>query len=289
VNEPSGTSRGWDPAHGSGTGALAGLRTGADAVVRAGAAGLTLAALRAGLGLTGSVVDEQVGTALYPLLALLDILVAVALVRLLVSVRRPTPARPAPVDDDGKPVVGLRVSAPVDAADSRPMTAVRRVVALRWSLVRVLFIDWLILLASAVVVIPLAGDVFTGDPDDIAARDQTVALLGVTLVVVLLTSFVAVVPQRLALDGDPRVLLAVAHSVRVSRTAFAAMFGCVLLAQLPFAVASVLDAYDRPVATRVATVLLAVPAQLLATAWLTEVFLRGPRLDVPADFGRRPR
>ena len=261
------------------------LRVAGGSIARAGWRGLAVALLAASLGLVG--LPSPLDVLLFPVIALLGAVLTVALIRVLAA-HRPEPLPPLPVVDDEGRRVGRPARIPlVDGSDRSPRRAIRRAGAMARPLLTYVGIELLLLVVAVLLVVPFASRSI--EPESFGEREALALLLPAQLVATLLTAFVALVPQRLGLEGDPRVLVAAAHSVRVARTAFGPMFLVSLVRAAPGLAAAALLAYDRPVAARAAVALVAIPVEMLAVAILTEIYLEGPRLDVPEDFGSRQR
>lgn len=255
----------------------------AGSVARAGWRGLVLALLGASLGLAG--LPSPLDVLLFPVLALATTVIVVALIRVFAA-HRPEPLPPLPIVDAEGRRVGRPQRVPlVDATDRSPGVALRRAAAVARPLLTYVALELLLLVVAVMLIVPFATESLGSDT--IEDREAFGIVVPVQLVAALLTAFVSLVPQRIGLEGDPRVLVAAAHSVRVARTTFGPMFLVSVGRTLPGLGAAALVAYDRPVAARVAVALIAVPVEMLAVAVLNEVYFRGPRLDVPAEFGSR--
>ena len=245
-------------------------RSGIDAARRAGLAGLTLSALFVLVGpVVGRLLPSDLAVAAYPVQVMLGIVALVALVRVVAAGREPQPEPPDLVDD----------------SDRRVLPATRRAAGLRYGLLRYALLDIVTIVAATILVLPLAGDLLA-NTEDLSRREQFEISLPLTLVAALFQAFIAVVPQRMALRRDPRVMIAVVHSVRVARTNFGALFALTLLPLVPLVSVSAMYAYRQPVAAEIALLLVAVPVQLLSTAWLNETYLRGPQLELPPELER---
>jgi hypothetical protein len=221
------------------------------------------------------------GGALLFLGLVLHVVVTIALARLL-GAARPAPLPPVPqVDETGRRVAPpLRAGPPVTPADAAPSTALRNAWRLWRPAVRITGLYLLAGLGAGLTVVALSG----GRLAEYGPTAQLVTILPVSAV---FTAFVVLATQRVALEGDTRVLVAAAHSVRIARTAYGVLL---LLAIAEPAVAvggSLLVPGKHPPAGRVAvvglaTVVLAAFVKVLVTAVANEVYLRGPRLDLPA-------
>jgi len=233
----------------------------------AGVPALVLAALCVLVGpVLARLLPVGLGATAFPIQSLLGVLAFIALVRVLAAARPEAPTGPDAV-----------------AADDRSaLTALRRAAGLRYGLLRYALLDLVIILGATALVLPLAGDLIERS-DELTRREQFELTVPLTLVASLLQAFVAVVPQRMALRRDPRVMLAVLHSVRVARWEFGALFGLTLLQLLPLMSVSALDAYGGPLVAQVALLALAVPLQVVACAMLNEAYLRGPALELPPE------
>ncbi|HVE98723.1 MAG TPA: hypothetical protein VNA12_06035, partial [Mycobacteriales bacterium] len=89
-----------------------------------------------------------------------------------------------------------------------------------------------------------------------------------------------------ALEGDPRVLLAAAHATRIAGVAFGAVFALTLLATAPGAVGALLPHGTDGLPLQLVRVVVGAGVQLLAVAALTEVYVMGPRADLLVDTPR---
>ena len=210
----------------------------------------------------------------------LHIVVVLALVRVLAAAR-PEPVPPVPqVDDQGHRVLAPpRPGPPLTAADRNPTTALRQAARL-WR--PALSITGLYLLAgifAALTAVALSGGRF-------AEYSPTAQLVAVLPLSALATAFVALAPQRVAIEGDPRVLVAAAHSVRIARSAYGALL-LLTVAEPLVAVGALLalpeknPALGKVIAVAVVTVLVDAVVKVVATAVENELYLRGPRLDLP--------
>jgi hypothetical protein len=232
-----------------------------------GVSGVLLAALCVLVGpVLGRVLPEDAAVAAYPIQAMLGVFALIALVRVLAA------ARP-------EPPTGADAVSPEDLGI---LTALRRAAMLRYGLLRYALLDVVVVLCATVLVLPLAGDLLDR-AEELSTREQFELTVPITLVAALLQAFVAVVPQRMALRRDPRVMIAVVHSVRVARWQFGVLFGLTLLQLVPLMSVSALYAYDLSVVAQAAVLVLAVPVQLLCAAWLNEAYLRGPALELPPE------
>lgn len=205
----------------------------------------------------------------------------VALVRVLGASRR-EPLPPVPqVDEKGRRVLmPPRPGPPTTAADRSPVTAVRNA----WRLVRpavsLTGIYLLALFGAFVVAVVLSGGRFT----EYSLAVQTATVMPV---VALFMAFVSLAPQRVGLEGETRVLVAAAHSVRIAKTSYGVLLLLTVVEPLiTLAVGLAGDGKDVP-AGRVAAVvtvglLAATAAKVVVTAVSNEVYLRGARLDLPA-------
>jgi hypothetical protein len=204
-----------------------------------------------------------------------------ALARVLAAFRTAPLPDPPQVDELGRRVLPPRVFGPrVTPADAAVGTALRNAWRLWRPAVRVSGLYLLAGVASTLTVLALSGGRFA----EYGPTAQVVAVLPVSA---LFTAFVLLATQRVALEGDTRVLVAAAHSVRIARTAYGVLL---LLAVAEPAVAvggSLLVPGKSPPLGRVAavglgTVLLAAFVKVVVTAVANEVYVHGPRLDLPA-------
>lgn len=174
----------------------------------------------------------------------------------------------------------------VDDADRSPRTAVTRVGRMAFPAIRLALVNALLAISIGLLTLLLSGHA-GDDLADLTTAEERQFAVGGGLLFALFSTFIAVAPQRIALEGDSRVLIALAHSVRIARAYFGSLLTLGLaefaIVGLPFALLDV----GWPGAVAQAIVGTAVSLLLVATA--TEIYLAGPRLDVPAEFGRRPR
>jgi hypothetical protein len=203
--------------------------------------------------------------------------VTFALVRVLAAHR---PDRPAP------PADGPQLVPPVDDSDRRATAALRRAARLWRPAITLTAIQILFFATALLMVVGLGHFDLSNASTEEAVHAARLAALGSLPVVTLLMAFVQLAPQRIALEGDPRVLVAAAHSVRIARTAYGALF---VLAGTESALAVAGLVVAAP-AVGVGLFALAVLLRPFVLAVSTELYVAGPRLDVPAEFGthRRP-
>lgn len=252
---------------------------------RAGVATARAAGWRAfGLALVAyvpiAVLGSVAGGALLFLGLWLHVVLVLALVRVLAAAR-PTPVPPVPqVDEHGHRVLAPpRPGPPLTTDDRNPRTALRNAMRL-WR--PALSITGLYLLAgifAALSAVALSGGKF-------AEYSPTAQLVAVLPLSALATAFVAVAPQRVAIEGDPRVLVAAAHSVRIARAAYGALL--LLTVAEPLVAVGALaalperhPALGKVLAVAAVTVLVDAVVKVVTTAALTELYARGPRLDLP--------
>jgi hypothetical protein len=210
----------------------------------------------------------------------LHVVVLLALVRLLGAVR-PLPVPPPPaVDGDGHRVAPPpKPGPPLTAADRSPKVALRNASRLWRPAVSVTGLYLLAQFTALLTVVAVSG----GRVVDYSPDAQLVAVLPVSAVFL---AFVFVATQRVGLEGDPRVLVAAAHSVRVARTAYGPLL-LLALAEPAVAAAGSLAVPDKhaPLArvllVGAVTILVAAAVKVVVTAVANEVYLTGPRLDLP--------
>lgn len=266
------------------------LRNAGGSITRAGWHALALAVLLTAVSQTRALpMPAFVDVLIFPAMQLVGMVVVVATIRLLAAYR-PVPMPPPPeVDEAGRRVGNPGTIPLVSAADRSPRVALRRAAGLASPLLRYVVLELLLLVVAVLFVLPFAGDSLDlSAGEELTDRQAFAVVLPAELVGALLTAFVVLAPQRIGLEGDPRVLVAAAHSVRVARTMFGPMFLLSLLWIAPGVAGSALLAYERPIVERILVAVVAVPVQLLVLAGLNEIYARGPRLDVPVEFGSRP-
>jgi hypothetical protein len=212
----------------------------------------------------------------------LHVVVLLALIRLLAA-GRTEPLPPAPqVDDEGRRVAPpTRPGPPLAPEDRGINTALRNAARLWRPAISVAALYLLAPFAAGLTAVALSG----GKVAEYSPSAQAVAILPLSA---LATAFVALAPQRVALEGDNRVLVAAAHSVRVARTSYGVLL--LLVAGEPLIAAAAILALpgEHPPAGRVvvvATLMVAAATvvKLVSTAVATEVYARAPRLDLPLD------
>ena len=211
----------------------------------------------------------------------LHVVLLLALVRVL-GAWRPEPLPPIPrVDEEGRRVaVPLRQGPPVTDADRSPFAAIRNAARLARPALVLTGLFLLAGLGASLVVVALSG----GRLAEYGPVAQVATVLPVTA---LFTAFVVLATQRVGLEGDPRVLVAAAHSVRIARTAYGVLL-LLSIAEPAVATAATLALPEDPPSSQLvyvatATVLAAAAVKVLVTAVANEVYLAGPRLDLPAE------
>ncbi|MEO6715571.1 MAG: hypothetical protein ABIM89_19390 [Mycobacteriales bacterium] len=120
-------------------------------------------------------------------------------------------------------------------------------------------------------------------PDEQPTQPQLVRLMiGLVPVSALISAFFVLAGQRIAIEGDHRVVLAVGHAIKIARTAYGTVFVLSLLEPL-LVLGLVLagDSWGTRIAAAVGLVLL----RLLVTGALNEVYAEGPALELA---GRQP-
>lgn len=210
----------------------------------------------------------------------LQVVVLLGLVRLLGAWRpEPVPAPPQ-VDDEGRRVrLADRRGPAVSLDDRRVFVALRNAVALARPAFSLTGLFLLAYFGAILTVIALSG----GKVVDYSSKVATLSSLPVSA---LFVTFLAVAPQRIALEGETRVILAAAHSVRVARMAYGPLLLVTILEPLVTSAGALLVPEKDPplglaVGVGVATVLVASVFQVVTTAMATEIYLRGPRVELP--------
>lgn len=212
----------------------------------------------------------------------LHVIVLLALARVL-GAWRPQPLPPVPeVDEQGRRVMPPpRPGPPTTEADRSPFTALRNA----WRLARpAISLTGLYLLAQ-VGALATAMALSGGRLADYSQVTQTAAVLPVAA---LFLAFVALSSQRVALEGDPRVLVAAAHSVRIAKTNYGLLLALTIvepLVAVGVLVGGVGDDVprDRALVVAAAGLVAATVGKVVVTALSNEVFLRGARLDLPLE------
>lgn len=231
-----------------------------------------------------AVFGALLGGALLVLGLVLHVIVVLALVRLLGAARPGMlPAVPQ-VDELGRRVLPPPRPGPaVSAADRSVVSALRNASRLWRPAVSITGLYLLAGVTAGLTAIALSGGRFA----QYAPSTQLVAVLPLSA---LVTAFVTLAPQRVALEGDPRVLVAAAHSVRIARTAYGVLLGLTVAEPVVAAAGTLAVSGPHPPARRVVavacvTVTVAAFVKVVTTAVATEVYLAGPRLDLPLDPG----
>jgi hypothetical protein len=208
----------------------------------------------------------------------LHVVVLVALARVL-GAWRPAPLPEVPLtDDEGRRIVlPKKPGPPVTDADRSPVVALRNAFRLGRPALSLTGLFLLAGFAAGLAAVALSGG-------RIAEYSDNVQLAAVLPMSALFTAFVVLATQRVALEGDPRVLVAAAHSVRISRTNFGVLL-LLSVAEPAVAAAGTLAFPGDDVLRPGVAVTLAVAAavKVLVTAIGNEVYLAGPRLELPVD------
>jgi hypothetical protein len=209
-------------------------------------------------------------------------IVILALVRLL-GAYRPEPLPPLPqVDELGRRVLPpQRQGPPLTPLDRGATTALRNAGRLWRPAVSATGLYFLAAFAAGMTAVVLSGG-------RLAEYGHTAQVATVLPVAALFLAFVALVPQRIALEGDTRVIVAAAHSVRVARTSYGVLL-LLTVAEPAIALAGLLalpGEHPPPGRVAVVGVVMLVAGsllKLLTTAMATEVYVAGPRLDLAVD------
>lgn len=212
----------------------------------------------------------------------LQVITSLALIRLLGAWRSaPIPAPPQ-VDDEGRRVLTApNPGPPLSDADRRIGAALRNAFALARPAMTLTGLFFLAQFAALLTVVAVSG----GKAVDYSPN---VLLLSAVPINALYVAFIAVAPQRVALEGETRVLVAAAHAVRVARTAYGLLLLVVVVEPLVTGLASLAISGEDPPVGRVALVaglsaLVAAGVQVVTTAVANEVYINGPRLELPVD------
>ena len=196
----------------------------------------------------------------------------------------PGAARTAVVPDGGA-AARVRDARAVSSADRAPGRALRQAGKLARPALRLAFVQLLALYAAVLGFVAVSRGRLDLT-DDLTRRDELLVLAGVIPLAALCDAFLFLAWQRIALEGDERVLVAVSQSVRIARRQYGTLLVLVLaesLLQIPVALA------DEHAAMIAAMFVAGSLVRLLTMAAANEVYAAGPRLDVPAGFGRRVR
>ena len=214
----------------------------------------------------------------------LHVVVLLALIRVLGASRpEPVPAPPQ-VDDAGRRVLPpVRRGPPLTHEDRRAVTALRNAVRLWRPALSLAGLVLLAQLGALLTVVALSG----GKVAEYASGVQLAAILPVSG---LFMTFVVLAPQRIALEGETRVLVAAAHSVRIAR----GVYGPLLLLTVAEPLVGTLGLLGipekNPPPGRVlvvggVTMLVVTFVQVVVTAIQNDVYVNGPRLELPVDPG----
>ncbi|HVF20900.1 MAG TPA: hypothetical protein VNA14_11760 [Mycobacteriales bacterium] len=213
-----------------------------------------------------------------------QVVVVLALIRLLGAYRAEPVPPPAQVDEQGRRVLPPpNPGPPLGDADRRVGGALRNALRLGRPALAMSGLILLAQVAAVFTIIALSG----GKAVDYSA---TVLLLTALPVSALFLAFILLAPQRIALEGETRVLVATAHSVRIARSAYGVLLLLTIVEPAVTSVGSLLvPDKDPPIGLLVGvgsvTLLVAAVLQVVTTATANEVYLSGPRLDLPADPG----
>jgi hypothetical protein len=214
----------------------------------------------------------------------LHVVVVLALVRVLACARREALPPLPQVDELGRRVAPPpRPGPPLTPEDRSAIVALRNAARLWRAALSITGLYLLAGLTGGLAAVALSGGKF-------AEYTPTTQLVAVLPLSALVTAFVALAPQRVALEGDPRVLVAAAHSVRVARTAYGTLLALTVAEPVVAAIGTVAVSGKHPPPGRVAvvavvTVAAAAFVKVVTIAVGTEVYLAGPRLDLPLDPG----
>lgn len=215
---------------------------------------------------------------------IVQVVVSFALVRVL-GAFRPVPVPPPPqVDETGRRVLPPRQPGPaLTPEDRRVGVALRNAFALLRPALSFTALVLLAQIAALLAVMALSG----GKAVDYSPN---VLLLAAVPVSALFMAFLLLAPQRIALEGETRVIVAVAHSVRIARTAYPVLLLLTVVEPLLMGLAALLVPDKDPPLALAAGVgagaaLVASLLQVLTTAVANEVYLAGPRLELPAEAG----
>jgi hypothetical protein len=175
---------------------------------------------------------------------------------------------------------------PIDASDRRPVQALRHAALLVRPALRLGLVQLCAYAGVAMLLLIAGGDQFVAD-ENMTHHEQLILVAGLAPLIGLVLGFIALAAQHIAIEGDTRVVIAVAHSLRIARTSFGAMFA-LSLAEPALLVA------ELAVGPSLGTTLFALVAhpllRLFVVAALNEVYADGPRFDVPLTPARtRPK
>lgn len=198
--------------------------------------------------------------------------VTFALVRYLAAHRGHSANNGGPPPPPQPELLASRRPGPVGAADRRAREALRNAGFLARPAIRLALVQLIGGLGMVMLLLAAGGNRVL--PDEHPSQAQIVRLLvGVVPVAALISAFIALAPQRIAIEGDPRVILAVLQSIRIARSSYGTLF--VLSLVQPLALLAAVAAGDS-LTVRVATVALQPLLSLVVIAALNEVYAAGP-------------
>lgn len=166
---------------------------------------------------------------------------------------------------------------PVSDADKDVRTPLRAAGGLARSAMRLSMVQLFEVLAIVTLLLMIGGQRVL--PDENPTHQQIVrVLIGVVPISALVTAFLTLAAQRIAIEGDPRVIVAVAHAIKIARSAYGTLFVLSLLEPL-LLLAEVAAGDSLPV--RIVALVLHPLLRLIVVAACNEVYAEGPSLVVP--------
>lgn len=184
---------------------------------------------------------------------------------------------PALLTRGGQPVGAARRPGPVGIPDRSARHAVRNAGQLARPAMRLALLQLAAAFVMVTVLRAVGGEsVVSGDrPTD----GEVVRLLtGLAPISALLLAFVALAPQRIAIEGDHRVVLAAFASIRIAKTSYGTLFA-LSLAEPVLVLGAV--AADKSVPLRIAAIVVLPLVHLVVLAALNEVYAAAPALVLP--------
>jgi len=211
--------------------------------------------------------------------------VTFALVRYLAA-RRGIPAKqdgPPLMGRNGQPLRIARRPGPVGAADLSARHALRSAGQLARPAMRLALLQLIGALSMVVIALSIGGDNLI--PSDRPTQAQVLRVMaGLVPVAALLLAFVSLAPQRIAIEGDHRVILAVFASIRIARASYGTLFALSIVE--PLLVLAEVATDDAP-ALQIAAIVVHPLVHLVVVAALNEVYAAGPALVLPTTKASR--
>jgi hypothetical protein len=184
---------------------------------------------------------------------------------------------PPPVTPTEQALGAGRGPGPLAEADRSARHALRNAAYLARPAIRLALVQLVGALGIVMMLLAVGGERVL--PDEHPSQAQIVRLMiGLVPVAALISAFIAVAPQRIAIEGDRRVIFAVLASIRIARSSYGTLFAVSLLEPLAL-LAEVAAGNSVPV--RVVAVVVHPVLRLVVVAALNEVYAAAPALVVP--------